>query len=152
MASQYKDFLDAVLTECRAQETTGRVTDSSQIIRLDWDDIQRLKGFNICWTRPQTHGVIHSRDDRAYPCHLILVRGGRSGGWDEEATYHQDLFEKLRRHFHDKRPFASSVAKTGSSLLPCRVTEGSVPAGVKEKNDVHHLIVWCWIRETRNAP
>lgn len=145
--SLYKDILNKAVTELRALDTTGVVQDASHIRRLDWSTVQKLRGVQVCWSRPQTQGTTHSRDDRGYPVHVIVCRGAK-GAVTEDLDFFFDWYQKIRRHFHDKRPF-SGIADSGSCLLPSRVTEGSVPESIAKEYSVQHLIITCWIRESR---
>lgn len=146
--SLYTDILDKALTEIRTLDAAnGSITDSSEIRRLDWDSITKQKGVQVCWTRPRTKGVVNSNEDRGYPCHIIICQGGKEA-YTDDVDLHFDFFQKIRRHFHNKRPF-SGVEDSGTCLLPSIVTEGEVPRSVKENYNAHHIIVWCWLRTSR---
>lgn len=143
--SIYDSALTKALTEIRTLDT--KVTPVADIRRLDWDNVQKIKGIQVCWSRPQTRTVVSDREDRGYPVHVVMVKGGKTS-MSTDTDFHLEFFEKVRRHFNNKRVF-SGVADAGSALLPSMVTEGRVPASIAKTHDVQHLIVWCWIRETR---
>ena len=148
MANLYKDILNKALTEIRTlDDATLAITDSSEVRRLDWDSAVKQKGVQVCWTKPRSKGVVCDREDRGYPCHIVMCQGGKEP-LSSDVDLHFDFFQKVRRHFDNKRPF-SGVEDAGSCILPSRVTEGDVPSSVRENYNVHHIIVWCNIRETR---
>jgi hypothetical protein len=148
MASLYKDILNEVLAEIRTlDDATSAITDSSEVRRLDWDSAVKQKGVQVCWTRPRSKGVVCDREDRGYPCHIVMCQGGKEP-LSSDVDLHFDFFQKIRRHFHEQR-VVSDFVDAGSCLLPQRVTEGDVPGSVRENYNVHHIIIWVWVRESR---